>query len=68
MLKGKVVAISGGLGRIGSSFVRSVVDNNGKAIFMDIKKDQGDLLLEEIGENNGLFFNGSCLNQQDTKK
>ena len=67
MLKDKVVVITGGAGRIGSEFAKSVIENNGIAIISDINKEFAIKTIERISnELNGkvedilskiLFFN-----------
>lgn len=54
MLKEKVVVITGGAGRIGSEFAKSVVDNGGIAIIADINKEFAIKTIERISnELNG---------------
>lgn len=54
MLKDKVVVITGGAGRIGSEFAKSVVDNGGIAIIADINKEFAIKTIERISnELNG---------------
>ena len=56
MLKGKVVAITGGAGLIGGSFSRVVVKNGGKVIIGDIAIDKGEELQDELGIDNVIFI------------
>jgi len=60
-----VVAISGGAGRIGSAFCRSVVANGGEVIIGDINVERGNQLVSELGDNNSVFFEGD-LAEPDT--
>jgi len=50
-----VVVISGGGGRIGSAFARSIVSNGGKVAIGDINENTKNLILE-LGEDNALFI------------
>lgn len=59
MLNNLIVAISGGVGRIGSAFSRAVVDNGGKVIIGDINLELGNQMVSELGENDALFFEGN---------
>ena len=51
MLKDKVVVITGGAGRIGSEFVKSVVENNGIAIIADINEEFANKTIEKISHD-----------------
>jgi len=59
MLNNLIVAISGGAGRIGSAFSKSVVENGGKVIIGDINVDRGNQLILELGDDFALFFEGN---------
>ena len=52
MLNNLVVAISGGAGRIGSSFSRAIIANGGKVIIGDVSKNKGNKLVQELGAGN----------------
>ena len=46
-LKGKVVVVTGGAGRLGKSFVRGIVANGGVGVIADVDRSLGaDDLLE----------------------
>jgi len=55
-MKNQVTLITGGAGRIGSSFSKAIVRNSGKVIIGDISKDRGMRLQEELGAKNALFL------------
>jgi NAD(P)-dependent dehydrogenase (short-subunit alcohol dehydrogenase family) len=55
MLSGKVVAITGGAGLIGSAFSKAIVENGGKVIIGDISRDRGEALQNDLGMDNALF-------------
>jgi NAD(P)-dependent dehydrogenase (short-subunit alcohol dehydrogenase family) len=59
MLHKAVVAISGGLGIIGSAFSRAVVENGGKVVIGDINGDEGNRIVLDLGKNDALFFEGN---------
>ena len=59
MLNNQIVAISGGVGRIGSAFSRAVVENGGRVIIGDINSESGHQLVSELGDNVSLFFEGN---------
>tara|TARA_Y100001970_G_scaffold2704_1_gene3165 strand:+ start:17320 stop:18078 length:759 start_codon:yes stop_codon:yes gene_type:complete len=61
MLNNIVVAISGGAGRIGSSFSRAIVENGGKVIIGDVNNDLGNKLISEVGKDNAIFFEGNLI-------
>jgi len=63
MLKEKVIAITGGAGRIGSSFSKAIIKNRGKVIIGDISSEKGLILQDELGEDNALFVQ---VNTSDT--
>lgn len=44
MLKGKIVIVAGGLGRIGKKFIDTIIENDGIAIVADISLDKYELL------------------------
>src|SRR5690625_4564752 len=49
-MKEMVVAITGGASGLGESAVRNVVDKGGKAVILDLNKELGMALEEELGE------------------
>lgn len=55
MLKGNVVAITGGAGLIGTAFTRAIIKNSGKVIIGDVSIDKGISIQNELGVNNVLF-------------
>ena len=57
MLDNTVVAISGGAGRIGSSFAREIVKNKGKVLIGDINENIAKSLVSELGEKNAFLLN-----------
>jgi NAD(P)-dependent dehydrogenase (short-subunit alcohol dehydrogenase family) len=56
MLKGEVVAITGGAGLIGRSFAKVIVENGGKVVIGDIAIDKGKELQDELGMDNAVFI------------
>ena len=58
VLNNLVVAISGGAGRIGAAFARSVVNNGGKIILGDVNSTKGNQLTTELGKDKTVFFEG----------
>jgi NAD(P)-dependent dehydrogenase (short-subunit alcohol dehydrogenase family) len=56
MLEGKVVAITGGAGLIGSTFVRAVVNQGGRVIIGDVDETKSITLEEELGKDNAAFI------------
>ena len=56
MLNNLVVAISGGVGRIGSAFSHSIVANGGKVIIGDVNSDKGSHLVSALGKDKALFI------------
>ena len=54
-MKNQVTLITGGAGRIGSSFSKAIVRNSGKVIIGDISEDRGMRLQQELGAKNALF-------------
>jgi len=61
MLENLIVIISGGGGRIGSSFSRAVVENPGKVIIGDINSELGNRLVSDLGDKNASFFEGNLV-------
>jgi NAD(P)-dependent dehydrogenase (short-subunit alcohol dehydrogenase family) len=58
MLNNLVVAISGGVGRVGSAFTRAVVAYGGRVVIGDVKQAEGNQLVTELGEDKATFFHG----------
>jgi len=50
------VAISGGAGRIGSAFARSITANGGKVIICDVNTEKGMQLVSVLGKDRAVFF------------
>ena len=48
MIKNKLVLITGGAGRIGSSFTKEVLKSGGKVIISDKDSSKGKALEEEL--------------------
>ena len=65
MLNNQIVAISGGVGRIGSALSRAVVENGGRVIIGDINSELGEQLVLELGDNVSLFFKGNYLKKEN---
>ena len=55
-MKNKVVLITGGAGRIGSSFSREVLKSGGKVIISDKDKSRGNALEEELSSSEAVFL------------
>ncbi len=55
VLNNKVVAITGGCGRLGASFVKSIIQNGGKVLLGDIDSEIGKSLVREIDSVNILY-------------
>ena len=47
-LKGQVIVVTGGAGRIGRAFVQCIAENQGIAIIADTDKEQGEKLKESL--------------------
>jgi len=56
MLKGSVVAITGGAGLIGTAFSKAIVKNGGKVLIGDVSIDRGVSIQNELGVENVLFI------------
>ena len=63
MLKGNVVAITGGAGLIGKAFSKAIIKNKGKVIIGDVSIDRGISIQNELGVDNALFVE---VNTSDT--
>ena len=59
ILDNQVIAISGGVGRLGNAFSRAVVENGGRVIIGDVIKEKGLQLVEDLGEESAIFFYGN---------
>jgi 3-oxoacyl-[acyl-carrier protein] reductase len=68
MLKNKIIAISGGAGRLGSSFAKKILNNNGKVILADINLEKGKRLESKLGKKNAIFFNGDLTDPNSIEK
>jgi len=62
-LTSSVIAISGGGGRIGSAFAKSIVANGGKVALGDVNEKTKDLALE-LGDDNAIFIKGDLTKSQ----
>ena len=56
MLNNQVVLITGGVGLLGSSFSKAIVQNGGKVIIGDILRNKGIDLQSELGIDNAIFI------------
>ena len=56
MLDGLVVAISGGSGKIGSSFTKTILENKGKVIIGDINLTNSKKILKRFSDKNVFLF------------
>ena len=65
MLKNKTIAISGSTGRIGSAFVRAVVQNNANVVMGDIDEKAGNSLVKELGKDRTLFVPADLVNPSE---
>jgi NAD(P)-dependent dehydrogenase (short-subunit alcohol dehydrogenase family) len=65
-LKNKVVVITGGASGIGKASVNLFVKEGAKVIFLDIMKEKGTILDQELGAN-AIFFHGDVRNELDIK-
>jgi len=52
----KIVLIAGGCGKLGYSFVKSIVLNNGKVVLLDTNENKGKKIQIEFGKDRVLFF------------
>lgn len=68
IIKNQICLITGGAGRIGSSFSKAIVKNSGKVIIGDIDIDRGMSLQEELGAENSLFIELDTSNIQSTRE
>lgn len=51
MIKKKIILITGGVGRIGSSLARAIVAEGGKVALVDTKESNLNSLIKELGED-----------------
>ena len=51
MITNKIVVITGGAGRIGSAFVKAVVENGGIAVITDINEDMANKTINKISND-----------------
>ena len=56
MTKKKIVAISGGAGRIGTAFSKAIVKNGGKVLIGDINENKGMELVKDLGNDRDEFI------------
>jgi len=55
-LRKKIVLIAGGCGKLGYSFTKSIILNNGKVILLDTDESKGKKIQSEFGRDRVLFF------------
>lgn len=54
-IEGKIIAISGAAGRLGTAFARAVIENKGRLLLGDVAEEKGSHLENEFGKENTLF-------------
>lgn len=59
-----VVVVTGGASGLGEAVVRNVVSNGGKAIIIDLKEEEGNDLVEELGE--AVLFTKTDVTDEDS--
>ncbi len=64
MLKDQVIIILGSNGKIGKSFVETILSNNGKVILSDIKKNNQLFILNKFNKKQYSFFKANISNQK----
>ena len=65
ILNNQTVLISGGCGRIGSTFARAIVENGGNVIIGDINDNNGKKLVFELGDKASLFLKSDLVNPEN---
>ena len=65
MLENKVIAITGGIGKIGKIFCRSIVNNGGKVIIGDLNEKECIQLVNDLGKDKACFFIGDLTNNNN---
>tara|TARA_B100001175_G_C19441698_1_gene606592 strand:- start:365 stop:1126 length:762 start_codon:yes stop_codon:yes gene_type:complete len=56
MLEEKLIIVTGGAGRIGSAFCRSILENNGKVVICDFSEEKGNSLEGQLSDPNVKFI------------
>ena len=56
MLEGKLIIVTGGAGRIGSTFCKSILENSGKVIICDSSDEKGTSLERELSDSRAKFI------------
>ena len=64
MMKNKVVLITGGAGRIGSSLSRAILESGGRVIISDKDSSKGKALEEELSATEAVFLESDTTNIQ----
>ncbi len=64
MTKNKVVLITGGAGRIGSSLCRAILESGGRVIISDKDSSRGKALEEELSTSEAVFLESDTTNIQ----
>ena len=52
----KVVLIAGGCGKLGYSFVKSIILNKGKVVLLDVNENKGKKIQKEFGKDRVVFL------------
>ena len=60
MMKNKVVLITGGAGRIGSSLSRAILESGGRVIISDKDSSKGKALEEELSATEAVMIDSYC--------
>lgn len=68
MLENKVIAISGGVGKIGLSFTKCVLENNGKILIGDRKVRQNLQILKKYKKENIVIYSGDLTKEKNIKE
>jgi len=67
MKKKSVILISGGAGRLGSSFARDLVKNGNQVIIFDLNEKVGKKITQELGNKNSFFHLGNFTIKDDVQ-
>lgn len=64
-VKDCIAVVTGGASGLGEATVTRIVENGGKALIIDLSKDRGLALVDQLGSDNVLFTNADVTSEED---
>ena len=68
MLEEKLIIVTGGAGRLGSTFCKSILENSGKVIICDSSDEKGTSLERKLSDSRAKFIKADITKKMDFRK